>query len=254
MGILKGKTAIITGASSGVGYGCALRFAEEGANVVACARRMENLEKLCAEASGLEGKIISQRCDISVEADLDAAVQKAVDTFGTVHILANIAQGGLGMSSPLSETTVDECMTYYMTGPIASMKLMQKCFPYMKAQHYGRIINCSSEAASKALNGFTAYGMCKAAVEALTRNAAQEWAQYGITTNVFMPFIKTENTEKSERGRKMAERVAAFNQTRRFGTAYEDCSPMVAFLVSEGAGYINGEAINISGGGTVPLG
>lgn len=253
MGILDGKTAIITGASSGVGYGCALRFAEEGANVIACARRLENLERLREEAGRFSGKIIPQKCDISIESNLDAAVEKALELFGTVHILANIAQGGLGTSSPLEETTLEECMAYYMTGPIASMKMMQKCFPYMKKQRYGRIINCSSEAASRGVKGFAAYGMCKAAVESLTRSAAQEWGKYGITTNVFMPFIKTEGTEKSERGREMAERVARLNPTRRFGTPYEDCSPMVAFLASEGAGYINGESINISGGGTVPL-
>jgi NAD(P)-dependent dehydrogenase (short-subunit alcohol dehydrogenase family) len=253
MGILEGKTAIITGASSGIGYGCAVRFAEEGANVVACARRMERLEKLRDETAGMSGTIIPQQCDINVVADLDAVVETAIEKFGTIHILANIAQGSLGHSAELINTTVDDCLEYYMTGPIASMLLMQKCFPSMKKQHYGRIINFSTEAASRALKGFTAYGMCKVAVEALSRNAAQEWGQYGITTNVIVPLIKTENSEKSERGRAMAAKVAEANPMRYFGTPYEDCAPMLAFLASEGAGYINGEIINISGGGKVPL-
>lgn len=253
MGILEGKIAIVTGASSGVGYGCALRFAEEGAKVIACARRLEKLNELKECTEGMAGEIIPQRCDISVEADLDVAVKRAIDLYGTVHILANIAQCNLGTASQLSETSVDECMNYYMTGPIASMLLMQKCFPYMKEQHYGRIINCSSEAASRGMKGFSAYGMCKAAVEALTRNSAVEWGQYGITTNVFVPFIKTEGYDLSERGKLIAKKVASENPTRRFGTPYEDCSPMVAFLASEGSGYINGEVINISGGGTVPI-
>ena len=89
MGILEGKIAVITGASSGVGYGCAVRFAEEGANVVACARRMERLEKLRDEAAGMAGTIIPQRCDIGVEADLDTVVKNAVEMFGTIDILAN---------------------------------------------------------------------------------------------------------------------------------------------------------------------
>jgi NADP-dependent 3-hydroxy acid dehydrogenase YdfG len=63
MGIFEGKTAIITGTSSGVDYGCAVRFAEEGANVIVCARRMERLEKLRGEAAGMAGTIIPQRCD-----------------------------------------------------------------------------------------------------------------------------------------------------------------------------------------------
>jgi NAD(P)-dependent dehydrogenase (short-subunit alcohol dehydrogenase family) len=174
MGILEDKTAIITGASSGVGYGCAVRFAEEGANVIACARRMDRLEKLRDESVGMAGTIIPQFCDISVEDDLNKVVEKAVEMFDTVHILANIAQGSLGSAADLINTTVDDCLAYYMTGPIASMLLMQKCFPYMEKQHYGRIINFSTEAASRALKGFTAYGMCKAAIELLSRNAAHE--------------------------------------------------------------------------------
>lgn len=255
MGILKGKAAIVTGASSGVGYGCALRFAQEGANVVACARRLENLEKLRDEARerGFSGQIVPHKCDIMVDADMDSAVTRAIEAFGAIHILANIAQGGLGVAMPLEDTTVNVCMDYILGGPIASMKLMQKCFPYMKQQHYGRIINCSTEAASRGMNGFTAYGMAKASVESLTRNASIEWGPYGITANVFVPFIKTDGYDLSERGRMIAEKVAQQNPTRKFGKPYEDCSPMLAFLASEGAGYINGEIINITGGGTVPL-
>lgn len=255
MGILEGKIAILTGASSGVGYGCALRFAEEGAKVIACARRIEKLEKLREEVieKGFSGKIIPQKCDILVDEDLDAAVAKAVELFGTVHILANIAQGGLGVSEPLESSSLKVCMDYIMGGPFASMKLMQKVFPYMKAQNYGRIINCSTEAAARGMKGFTGYGMAKAAVESLTRNAAIEWGPYGITANTFAPFIMTEGYTLSERGLMIAEKVASQNPTRRFGKPYEDCSPMIAFLASEGAGYINGELINISGGGTVPM-
>lgn len=255
MGILEGKVAILTGASSGVGYGCALRFAEEGAKVIACARRIENLEKLYAEVveKGFSGEIIPQKCDIMIEEDMDAAVSKAIELFGTVHILANIAQGGLGVSEPLEDASVKVCMDYFMGGPIASMKMMQKVFPYMKAQNYGRIINCSTEAASRGMKGFTGYGMAKAAVESLTRNAAIEWGPYGITTNTFAPFIMTDGYTLSERGLAIAAKVAAQNPTRKFGKPYEDCSPMIAFLASEGAGYINGEMINVSGGGSVPM-
>lgn len=255
MGILEGKVAILTGASSGVGYGCALRFAEEGAKVIACARRLENLEKLRAEAIAHEysGEIIPQKCDIMVDEDLDAAVSKAVKLFGTVHILANIAQYGLGVSEPLESASLKVIMDYFLGGPIASMKLMQKCFPYMKAQHYGRIINCSTEAAARGMSGFSGYGMAKSAIESLTRNAAVEWGQYGITANTFVPFIMTEGYTLSKRGLMIASKVALQNPTRKFGKPYEDCSPMIAFLASEGAGYINGELINISGGGAVPM-
>jgi NAD(P)-dependent dehydrogenase (short-subunit alcohol dehydrogenase family) len=249
MGILQGKATILTGASSGVGYGVALRFAEEGANIVACARRFENLERLRddAKARGFSGKIIPQQCDVSVEADLDAVVKTAVDTFGTVEILANIAQT-LSRHTELIDSTVEQAQILYATGPIASMLLMQKCFPYMKKQHYGRIINCSANSVVLGSEGLGAYSMAKGAINALTRNASQEWGQYGITTNVFLPIIKTEHFDKSDYGRQWAEKMGEENPMRYFGTPYEDCSPIVAFLASEAAGYINGQAISVSGG------
>jgi len=248
MGILEGKTAILTGASSGIGYSCALRFAEEGANVVACARRLDRLEKLRDEAAGMAGKIIPQQCDVGVEADMDAVVKTAMDMFGAIHILANIAQGGLDKLVNLIDTTEESTMELFKTGPIASMRLMQKCFPYMKEQNYGRIINCSSPAAVQGTPGMAGVVMCKAAIQGLTRTASQEWGKYGITTNVFLPTIKTENFDMSERGRAYAKKVAENNPMGYFGTPYEDCSPVVAFLASEGAGYINGQSIAVCGG------
>ena len=249
MGILSGKVAIVTGASSGVGYGIALRFAMEGAKVVACARRLENLESLraVAEERGYEGVILPCKCDIGQEADMDRAVKTAIDNYGTVHILANIAQGGLHKLKNIMDTTVDECMELYLQGPVASMLMMQKCFPYMKEQGFGRIINCSTPSVIEGTPGQTAYVMSKGGVDALTRAASQEWGPYGITTNNFLPTIKTENFDKSDRGRAYAKKMAEENPVRYFGTPFEDCAPMIAFLCSDQAGYINGQAIGIDG-------
>jgi len=248
MGILEGKTAILTGASSGVGYGLAIRFAEEGANVIACARRFDRLEKLRDETAEMTGKIIPQQCDVGVEADMDAAVKTAIDMFGTVHILLNIAQGGLGNLRNLMDTTVKDSLELYMTGPIASLLMMQKCFPFMKEQHYGRIINCSSPAVIEGAPGMGGYVMCKAAIQGLTKVASQEWGQYGITSNVFLPTLKTEHFDKSERGREYIRRMIEKNPMRYFGTPYEDGSPIIAFLASDKAGYINGQTFTVNGG------
>lgn len=247
---LDGKCAILTGASSGVGYGIALRFAMEGATVIACARRLENLENLKkdAEERGFTGKIIPLKCDISSEGDLDAAVAKAVEECGTVHILANIAQGGLHNLYSINDTSREDVQLLFEQGPLASMLLMKKCFPYMQEQHYGRIINCSSPSTVEGTPNQAAYIMCKCAIEGLTRSAAHEWGPYGITTNIFLPTIKTENFDKSDRGRAYAKMMAEQNPVRYFGTPFEDCAPMIVFLASEEAGYINGQAIGIDGG------
>lgn len=250
MGQLDGRIAIITGASSGIGYGTALRFAMEGANVIACARREENLKKLSetAKERGYAGTIIPQVCDVAKEEDMDAAVKAAIDNFGTVHILVNIAQGALRKLVDLESTKAEDAMELFQTGPIASMIMMQKCLPYMRDQHYGRIINCSSPAVKQGAPGMTSLELCKASIDALTRNASQEWGPYGITTNNFLPTIKTENFDMSERGRAYAKMMAEQTPVRFFGTPFDDCAPMLVFLASEEAAYINGQAICIDGG------
>ncbi|MDR1710337.1 MAG: SDR family oxidoreductase [Propionibacteriaceae bacterium] len=248
MGILSGRVAILTGASSGVGYGAAKRCAEEGATVIACARRLDRLESLAAETAAMEGRIVPQQCDVGVEADLDAAVARAIAEGGTVHALINIAQGGLDIQQPILDTTPDNALVFYRTGPIASLLLMQKCFPYMKEQGYGRIVNCASGAGVTGQAGFAGYAMAKGAILALTRTAAQEWGKFGIVSNVFLPVIRADSFDTSEQGKMAAKMVAQMSPVRKLGDPYEDGSPMVAFLASEGARYINAQTIAIDGG------
>lgn len=250
MGILDGRTAIIVGASSGVGYGAALRFAEEGANVIAAARRFDLLEKLAADVAerGFSGRVVPVECDITSEASMDATVARTVQEFGRIDILAAIAQGGLGKQTFLMETSVEDAMNSYATGPVYTMQMMQKCFPYMKEQGYGRIITCSSGSAVSSTTGFTAYAMAKAAVMALTRKAAKEWGQYGITTNCLFPVTKSEHFGKDPQSAAALAQIEATSPVGYMGEPYEDASPIVAFLASEGSRYLNGAMVGADGG------
>lgn len=248
MGILKGRTAIVVGASSGIGYGCALRFAEEGANVLACARRLDRLEKLAKEAMGSDGKIIPVVCDVSKEDDLDNVVNKTISEFGKVEILACIAQGGMEHPTNLLDATPELALESYITGPLYTMLLMQKCLPHMKEQHYGRIITCASGSAVSGIPGFASYAMAKGAVMALTRFAAKELGQFGITVNCFLPVIKGANFDASPEGRAAAEMIVQMSPVGYFGDAYEDCSPILAFMASDRSHYMNGQMIGICGG------
>ena len=92
---------------------------------------------------------------------------------------------------PIEDIDTDYALLAYKTGPLASLKFMQLCFPYMKENHWGRIINTASAAGYDGSAGFGAYGMAKEAIRAITRTAANEWGQYGITSNVFLPIIAT---------------------------------------------------------------
>lgn len=251
MGILENRTAIIVGASSGVGYGAALRFAQEGANVIAGARRMGRLEELRDDAArrGFPGSIVPVACDVEREADLDYIVQVCIETYGQVDILACIAQGGLNDQRSFEETDMDNLLTFFRSGPGYTLQLIQKCLPYMKEKHYGRILTCASGAGERYTPHSCAYGMAKAAVINLTRTCAQELGHYGIVTNCFLPVIKVSHFE--ERSNAASQEVSIMNvlsPVGKMGDAYEDGSPMLAFLASEQAGYINGQVISICGG------
>jgi 3-oxoacyl-[acyl-carrier protein] reductase len=248
MGILEGRIAIVTGASSGIGYGCALRFAEEGATVVAVARRLDKLAELAAAIKARGGAALPIACDVANETDITNVVDTTIKTYGRIDILANIAQGGLETQEYLIDVTPERALHLYKTGPLQTLLFMQKCFPHMKERRYGRIINCSSHSALMGTPGYTAYEMAKGAVSALTRNASQEWARFNIVTNVFLPVIRTEVFDRTPQAREAAKYLESTIPVGYFGTAYADCSPVVAFLASEGARYINGQAIGVDGG------
>ncbi len=251
MGILENRTAIIIGASSGVGYGAALRFAEEGANVIAGARRLGNLEKLKedAEHRGFPGVITRVQCDITKEEDLDHIVEVCVDTCGKIDILACIAQGGLNDQRSFEETDRENLLTFLNGGPVYTLQIIQKCLPYMKAAHYGRILTTASGAGERYTPHACAYGMAKAAIINLTRTCAQELGKYGIVTNCFLPVITNDYFENESSDAAIPVPIMKMlSPVGKLGGAYEDGSPMLAFLASEQAGYINGQVISICGG------
>jgi NAD(P)-dependent dehydrogenase (short-subunit alcohol dehydrogenase family) len=146
----------------------------------------------------------------------------------------------------MMNTTTESLLDSFRTGPLQSMLFMQKCFPHMKEQGYGRIVNTSSHAYLAGAPGLVAYGIAKAAVAALTRHASQDWGQYGIVTNTFFPLVVNPKWEASHPD--MVDVITQRIPVRRHGTPYEDLSPVIAFLVSESAGYLNGQSLAIDGG------
>ena len=147
------------------------------------------------------------------------------------------------------DTDIENVIAFYRGGPGYTFQMIKKCPPYMKERHYGRIITCASGAGERYTPHACAYGMAKAAVINLTRTCAEELGQYGIVTNCFLPVIKVSHFE--ECSNEASQEVSIMNllsPVGKMGDAYEDGSPMVAFLASEQAGYINGQIISICGG------
>jgi len=247
MDLLAGRVAIVTGAASGIGRGVAERYLDAGAAVVAADVNADGLRSL-AEHAGTGGpRLVTVTCDVADEAQIDEVVRTTLDRFGHVDILANIAQAGLGDHRHLEQTSVQTAMTSFIGGPLQSMLFMQKCLPAMRDRHYGRIINVASHSALIGAPGFAPYEMAKGAIQALTRNASQEWGAYGITTNCILPVVRTTAYDLTEQGRQAAAALEDSIPVKRFGTP-KDCAPAFVFLASEDAGYVNGQMIGIDGG------
>ena len=245
MGKLDNKVAIVTGASSGVGRGVAKVLAQNGAKVCACARRMEKLEELAEEVRAFGGEVLPIACDVTDPAQIHNVVEQCVSHFGGVDILVNLAQGAM-LYRPLVDVDQEYALLAYKSGALASLLFMQECFPHMKEKGYGRIINTASAAGDDGSPGFGAYGMAKEAIRAVTRTAANEWGQYGITVNVFLPIIATDTFRETQP--EALKALEARTALKRVGTTEEDCAPLIVFLASEDGGYLTGQSFMVDGG------
>lgn len=245
MGKLDNKVAIVTGASSGVGRGVAKVLAQNGAKVCACARRMEKLEELAEEVRAFGGEVLPIACDVTDPAQIHNVVEQCVSHFGGVDILVNLAQGAM-LYRPLVDVDQEYALLAYKSGALSSLLFMQECFPHMKEKGYGRIINTASAAGYDGSPGFGAYGMAKEAIRAVTRTAANEWGQYGITVNVFLPIIATDTFRETQP--EALKALEARTALKRVGTTEEDCAPLIVFLASEDGGYLTGQSFMVDGG------
>lgn len=247
MGILKGKIAVVTGASRGIGRGIAHALAAEGASLVVHATQQEHLEPVLRQLKDqFEGRYFSMGGDIAQSNTSEQLVQAAVNTFGRLDIVVGCA--GInqdGMLHKLSNEAWERVLAVNLNGVFY---LTRAAARVMRQQRSGRIIHISSIARHGNL-GQANYAASKAGVTALTQTAALELGPLGITCNVICPgFIDTDMTQavpNSARDR-MISRIPA----RRIGTP-EDIGITAAFLASDQASYINGQILDVSGGLTL---
>jgi NAD(P)-dependent dehydrogenase (short-subunit alcohol dehydrogenase family) len=247
MGRLDGKVAIVTGASQGIGRGVALALSKEGAYTVLAARTKENLLRTAEQIKSTGGRALAVPCDTSRRDQVKAVVSAAVKEFGTVNILANVAQS---MRNDVSfQDTTDEDMALALgSGLMGTFYFMQECFPYMK-NHGGKIINFASAAGLEGHNNWTAYAAAKEGIRALTRVACHEWGQFRINVNVICPMADSEHlVEWGKANPGMLDLIAAMIPLRRIGDCENDIGRAVVFLACPDSDYITGQTLMVDGG------
>ena len=244
---LNEKVAIVTGAGQGIGKGIALCLAKRGVKIVCVGRRPEPIEETAQEIRALGGESFSMTCNTADRGRVKEVVQKTVETYGTVDVMINNAQSLPG-SSPVEETTYDQMYTAWSTGTVGSLNFMQECFPYMKKQGEGRIINFASATGMFGYAGQLAYACNKESIRGLTKIAAKEWGQYGISVNCVLP--GAESPAAKEWAKKFPEKyeaIIAQQPMRRLGDAEDDIAPVIAFLSGPDSCYFSGQCLLIDG-------
>jgi 3-oxoacyl-[acyl-carrier protein] reductase len=186
MGILDGRTAIISGAGTGLGKAAAISFAQEGAHVVLLGRRQIKLDETAAiiEHEG-NGKALSLQTDIADPQQVNQAIERALDAFGNVDILVNNAASF--EPGQVIELTYEEWSRQIATNLTGPFLLTQAVLPLMRKARYGRIVNITSGLAWNGAGGYAAYSASKAGLESLTRTTADEENDYGILANSYNP-------------------------------------------------------------------
>jgi len=242
---LEGRVAIVTGASRGIGRAIALRLARLGAKVVVNYRSSQVEAEAVVEAiEKAGGEAVAVQADISIAPDAGRLAKAALDVFGRVDILVNNA--GITRDTLLvrmSEADWDHVLDTNLKGAFHCTKAVLR--PMMR-QRYGRIINISSIAGVRGNAGQTNYSAAKAGLIGFTKSLAKEVGSRNITANAVAPgYIETELTADLSDGiREAAQEMAALG---RIGTP-EDVAGAVAFLVSDDAGFITGEVLQVDGG------
>ncbi|WP_407706492.1 3-hydroxybutyrate dehydrogenase [Streptomyces scopuliridis] len=248
---LAGRTALVTGAASGIGRACALRLAAAGARVRAVDRDGEGLDSLAAEADGLPGALEPQVLDLT---ELDAAERAARGT----DILVNNA--GLQLVRPIEDFPPDVFHTVLTVMLEAPFRLIRGALPHMYGQGWGRIVNISSVHGLRASPYKSAYVAAKHGLEGLSKTAALEGASHGVTSNCVNPaYVRTPLVEKQiadqaethgiPRERVVADVLLQDSALKRL-LEPDEVAEAVAYLCTPHASFITGTSLALDGGWT----
>lgn len=240
---LNGKTALVTGASRGIGRAIALRLAEDGANVaVIYAGSADKAEAVVNEITALGVNAKAYRCNVADSAAVNETVKAVTNDLGKIDILVNnagITRDGLMLR--MKDEDFDAVLDTNLKG---AFNMIRACYSGFIRKKSGRIINISSVSGIMGNAGQANYSASKAGVIGLTKSVARELASRGITCNAVAPgFIQTDMTENLGDNNPLLNNIPL----GRMGKP-EDIAAAVAFLASDSAAYITGEVLKVDGG------
>jgi len=242
---LTGKTACITGASSGLGRQAAIALASAGARVVVTARREDALRAVCGEIGEASAYVVA---DVANRDRMQTLAQEISAPFGAPDILVHAA--GVNTRQAADDVTGDGWDMTLALNLSAPFFLSQAFVPAMKAKGWGRIVNFASLQSIRAFPGGIAYGASKGGIAQLTRAMAEAWSPHGITANAIGPgFFPTELTQAVFDDDARAARNAAQTCVGRNGQLSDIDGPIL-FLCSDASAYVTGQVLMVDGGFT----
>jgi NAD(P)-dependent dehydrogenase (short-subunit alcohol dehydrogenase family) len=243
---LRGRTAIVTGGSSGIGRSMAVALGRAGARIILVARRPEPMSEVVEELAGhgAEGHAVS--VDLADRAAVTAAIGTIHDEYGVPDVLVNSA--AVNRRPPMDELTEDDWDVTLSANLTAPFLLGQAFGPRMAARGWGRIINVASQQAFRAYGNSGAYGVSKAGLVALTRSQAEAWSPHGVCCNVIAPgVVHTPLTEPTFADPAKVAQHAARAMIGRNGLP-DDFGACAVFLASDAAVAVTGQTLFVDGG------
>src|SRR3954469_19612408 len=239
---LEGRTALVTGGASGIGAATCRRLAAEGARVAVTDLNLETAGELAAEIDG-------DAFELDVRST--ESIGRAVEAFGPVDVLVNNAgYDEFGFFTQTDEALWDRVLAVNLRGVLA---VTHAVLPGMQERRRGRIVNVASEAGRVGSHGSAAYSAAKGGVIGFTKAVAREAARYGVTANavapgpIETPLLMAAPEQLGELGQKIVETMVGSTALRRIGKP-DEVAATIAFLASDDASYVTGQALGVSGG------
>lgn len=242
---LNDKVAIVTGAGRGIGAGCALAFAEAGADVVIAARTKEQLEDVANQAADRGRRALGVPCDVSDLANLELIVDQALNEFGRIDVVVNNAGGA--MPQPFLDTSEKALEGAFHFNVTTAFTLSKLAVPHMLARDGGSIVNISSAMGRLTDRGYAAYGTAKGALSHLTRLMASDLAPRIRVNGIAVGSVATSALEIVLTNDDLRNEMVAKTPLRRLGET-DDIAIAALYLASPASSFVTGKVLEVDGG------